>query len=91
MKVHRTTVLAICLTLASTGSARATVPDQAIPVIVPLPTMQVEGRATRAGASIWFGTIGKGAPVILLHGGLSSSRGWAGQVPAWSTPATAWC
>jgi pimeloyl-ACP methyl ester carboxylesterase len=34
------------------------------------------------GARIWYASIGHGAPVVLLHGGLASSRSWDGQVPA---------
>ncbi|MET3711909.1 pimeloyl-ACP methyl ester carboxylesterase [Sphingomonas trueperi] len=34
------------------------------------------------GARIWYASIGKGKPVVLLHGGLTSSRSWDAQVPA---------
>lgn len=34
------------------------------------------------GARIWYASIGKGTPVVLLHGGLTSSRSWDAQVPA---------
>lgn len=33
-------------------------------------------------ARIWYASIGKGKPVVLLHGGLTSSRSWDAQVPA---------
>ncbi len=34
------------------------------------------------GARIWYASIGDGPPVVLLHGGLASSRSWDAQVPA---------
>ncbi|RSV44165.1 alpha/beta hydrolase [Sphingomonas sp. ABOLD] len=34
------------------------------------------------GARIWYASIGHGTPVVLLHGGMASSRSWDGQVPA---------
>ncbi|MET3722726.1 alpha/beta fold hydrolase [Sphingomonas trueperi] len=34
------------------------------------------------GARIWYASIGTGTPVVLLHGGLTSSRSWDAQVPA---------
>lgn len=43
---------------------------------------QIEGYVERASARIWYASLGSGPPVILLHGGLSSSLAWRGQVPA---------
>ncbi|NRQ15955.1 alpha/beta fold hydrolase [Ensifer sesbaniae] len=48
----------------------------------PLPAAAAEGHVARNGASIWYATYGKGAPVILLHGGLGHSGNWGYQVPA---------
>lgn len=48
----------------------------------PLPIAAAEGHIERNGASIWYTTYGKGAPVILLHGGLGHSGNWGYQVPA---------
>jgi hypothetical protein len=42
----------------------------------PLPAAAAEGHVARNGASIWYATYGKGAPVILLHGGLGHSGNW---------------
>ncbi|TAJ49652.1 MAG: alpha/beta fold hydrolase, partial [Brevundimonas sp.] len=39
-------------------------------------------RARGLGAHLWYGVIGSGPPVILLHGGLSSHQAWGRQVPA---------
>src|ERR1700722_7688718 len=41
-----------------------------------------EGYVERNGPRIWYATYGSGAPVILLHGGLSNSGNWGYQVPA---------
>lgn len=54
--------------------------------LVPMPPslreMSIEGRLALAGAHIWYGCVGHGRPVILLHGGMASSRSWGAQVPA---------
>ncbi len=57
------------------GRERAPWPKRA------LPALDGQGRLERDGASLWHGWIGRGEPVILLHGGLSSSRAWADHVP----------
>lgn len=48
----------------------------------PLPDQAQVSRLHHDGAEIWFASIGDGAPVILLHGGLGHSGNWAHQVPA---------
>jgi pimeloyl-ACP methyl ester carboxylesterase len=47
-----------------------------------LPTAMESGRAAVNGVSIWYATLGKGSPVILLHGGLANSNYWGNQVPS---------
>jgi pimeloyl-ACP methyl ester carboxylesterase len=47
-----------------------------------LPTATAEGYVQHDGAQIWYATYGRGAPVILLHGGLGHSGNWGYQVPA---------
>lgn len=48
----------------------------------PLPTPDRAGHLAHDGADIWFASIGRGRPVILLHGGLGHSGNWSHQVPA---------
>ncbi len=45
-----------------------------------LPAM-AEGSVECDGARIWYATYGRGAPVVLLHGGLGHSGNWGCQVP----------
>lgn len=45
----------------------------------PLPTPDRAGHVTHDGANIWFASIGRGHPVILLHGGLGHSGNWNHQ------------
>jgi pimeloyl-ACP methyl ester carboxylesterase len=82
MRLHRAALLAISIAVTSAAPAAEPRPAQSVPSIPALPTLTFEGTAAHAGAKIWFATVGKGPPVILLHGGLSSSRGWGAQVPA---------
>jgi pimeloyl-ACP methyl ester carboxylesterase len=55
---------------------------ETLPPAAALPPLSNQGHVTRGGASIWYGVIGKGAPVLLLHGGMASSDSWGEQVPA---------
>lgn len=45
----------------------------------PLPALDRSGHITHDGADIWFASIGRGRPVILLHGGLGHSGNWSHQ------------
>jgi len=82
MRLHNAVLLTVWV--GGTSAVPAAVPQvaQSVPAVPALPPMAFEGAVTRGGAKIWFGTVGKGPPVILLHGGLSSSRAWGAQVPA---------
>jgi len=55
---------------------------QTLPAPRPLPAPVAEGRVAHDGALIYYRTFGKGAPVILLHGGLANGDYWGNQVPA---------
>jgi pimeloyl-ACP methyl ester carboxylesterase len=48
----------------------------------PLPAANSSGFAEADGARIWYAAVGTGKPVLLLHGGMSSSLCWARQVGA---------
>ena len=48
----------------------------------PLPTPDRAGHLAHDGADIWFASIGRGQPVILLHGGLGHSGNWSHQAVA---------
>src|SRR5260221_12250300 len=41
-----------------------------------------DGYVDHEGERIWYGTDGKGEPVILLHGGMAISLSWGNQVPS---------
>ncbi|WP_317890601.1 alpha/beta fold hydrolase [Acidicapsa ligni] len=76
-------VLISSLAVALFSSGTPSVPKwQTMPAEQPLPRLARQGFVEHDQARIWFGTVGKGAPVILLHGGLASSRTWGNQIPA---------
>lgn len=82
MRLYRAALLAMAIAVTGAALAAEPQPSRSVPAVPALPTLTAEGRTAHAGADIWFATIGEGPPVILLHGGLSSSRGWGAQVPA---------
>lgn len=55
---------------------------ETLPPSQPLPAMARQGYVERDHARIWYGVIGNGKPVLLLHGGMASSQGWGDQVAA---------
>jgi pimeloyl-ACP methyl ester carboxylesterase len=55
---------------------------ETLPAEQPLLGMAREGYVAHGGARIWYGTAGRGEPVVLLHGGMESSLSWGNQVPA---------
>lgn len=67
--------------LAVTAQSQAQQWDT-LPLPAPLPPFASQGYVERAGARIWYGTVGEGPAVILLHGGMASSDSWGNQVPA---------
>ncbi|MBT2118413.1 alpha/beta hydrolase [Dyella sp. LX-66] len=48
----------------------------------PLPVPVRELHVEHAGASIWCGVYGEGAPVLLLHGAFNQSADWSRQIAA---------
>ena len=49
---------------------------ETLPAEQPLSALAMEGYVDQNGARIWYGTTGKGDPVVLLHGGMESSLSW---------------
>lgn len=54
---------------------------ETLPLPPPMPAATTTGHVESAGAQIYYATYGKGAPVVMLHGGLGNSDHWAFQVP----------
>src|SRR5271154_2103813 len=76
-------LLAIALILPPAVSNAPSAPTwETLPAERPLSALAMEGYVDHDGARIWYGTAGKGEPVILLHGGMESSLCWGNQVPA---------
>lgn len=69
--------LLICPVAAHAQTGSPSAPEAGVPG---LPPIQSQGHVTTNGARIWYGNIGAGQPVLLLHGGMASSRSWHGQV-----------
>lgn len=70
-------LLAIALMLLpATGNPSSAPIWETLPVARPLPTLTMEGYVDHDGARIWYGAVGKGEPVVLLHGGMESSLHW---------------
>lgn len=82
MKSYYAALLAVVGSMPGPAFAAEPRAIKSVPSIPALPPIASESVTTRGGARIWFGTIGAGPPIVLLHGGLSSSRGWGAQVPA---------
>jgi pimeloyl-ACP methyl ester carboxylesterase len=76
-------IVCTCVLLLVAGVCRAQVPRwKTLPSALPLPTLAQQGTVNNLSANIWYGVVGEGQPVILLHGGLESSQDWGNQVPA---------
>jgi pimeloyl-ACP methyl ester carboxylesterase len=75
--------LLLCLLgfLGAAGAARATEQWMMLPPTPTLPKAMQSGYAPVNGVRIWYAEFGRGAPVILLHGGLGNSNYWGNQVP----------
>lgn len=55
---------------------------ETLPLPPAMPAASTTGQVTTGeGATLYYATYGKGAPVVLLHGGLGNSDHWAFQVP----------
>src|SRR5260370_31340799 len=81
--VINSATLGVPLILQLTTSYVSSTPTwETLPVEQPLPPLGTERYVDHDGARIWYGTVGKGEPVILLHGGMESSLSCGNQVPA---------
>jgi len=70
--------------LAAAPRARAEAVWETLPTPLPLPKPATSGWAQVNGIRLWYAEFGKGAPLILLHGGLGNSNYWGDQVPAFA-------
>jgi pimeloyl-ACP methyl ester carboxylesterase len=52
-----------------------------LPATPVLPKAADSGYAPVNGIKIWYAEFGRGAPVILLHGGLANANYWGNQIP----------
>lgn len=55
---------------------------QTLPKPPAMPRADAEGQVEVAGAKIFYAVYGKGAPVVLLHGGMGNSTHFGFQLPA---------
>ena len=84
MSTFRHAVAAICLLIASALPALAVPKWQQAPVPPPMPPADESGFADVDGISMFYSLYGKGkgSPILLIHGGLSSGDVWSFEVPA---------
>ncbi len=73
---------AIMALLAFAGSSTAEYPWMILPPTPTLPKAERSGLAAINGIHVWYAEFGRGAPVIMLHGGLANSDYWGLQVRA---------
>jgi pimeloyl-ACP methyl ester carboxylesterase len=75
--------LALAVLIALTAIAGAKPARwQQLPLPPAMPKPTATGFVEVDGAKLYYATYGKGAPVILLHGGMGNSDHWSHQVPA---------
>jgi hypothetical protein len=74
---------ALVVLIVLTTTTRAETPRWlTCPLPPAMPEPAAHGAVAVDGAEIYYAVFGKGAPVILLHGGLGNSDHWSNQVPA---------
>jgi pimeloyl-ACP methyl ester carboxylesterase len=83
--MFRKSVLLVCaMFVGLVAGAFAEDPWMVLPPMPTLPAAAKSGYAPVNNIKIWYAEFGKGAPVILLHGGLANSNYWGLQVRALS-------
>ena len=82
MRVRDFVFACVALALALAHAAGAEPQWLTLPPTPTLPKPAASGYAAVNGIKIWYASFGKGAPVILLHGGLGHSGNWGKQVAA---------
>ena len=82
MRVISAVFSAVLLLIASLGSAIAAERWETLPPTPPPAAGEKTGFAEVNGIKLYYATIGKGPPVVLLHGGLGNSDYWGLQVKA---------
>ena len=55
---------------------------ETFPEPAPMPALASQGYVEREGARIWYGVVGQGSPVVMLHGGLGASDHWGAEARA---------
>lgn len=78
----RTAALAALLFVAAPPAAFAAQPVPGFPTPPTLPKLSTTGYVPVDGVKIWYGTLGAGAPVVLLEGGLDTADDWGYLAPA---------
>jgi pimeloyl-ACP methyl ester carboxylesterase len=73
---------ALIVLLVAFTAARAEPQWLTLPPTPSLPQAARSGYAPVNGIKIWYAEFGRGAPVILLHGGLANANYWGKLVPA---------
>jgi pimeloyl-ACP methyl ester carboxylesterase len=78
----RGNLLALCFLVLVFGAMANAAPRwQTEPAPPPMPTPEKSGMAPVNGISMYYATYGHGPPLLLIHGGLSTSDVWAGVIP----------
>jgi pimeloyl-ACP methyl ester carboxylesterase len=80
----RSLLLVLAIFTGLVAGAFAEDPWMVLPATPTLPAATKSGYAPVNNIRIWYAEFGKGAPVILLHGGLGNSNYWGLQVRALS-------
>jgi pimeloyl-ACP methyl ester carboxylesterase len=80
--IRRGSLMALCSLLLVFGLPANAAPRwQTEPDPPPMPKPGKSGMAPVNGISMYYAVYGQGPPLLLIHGGLSSSDVWAGVIP----------